>query len=585
MTEQELYAQYLKETGQSQDNEAELYQQYLRETGQSAERTDVANEMPAFLSVADRAILKNFSNSPKASLAYLKNKYPDKQFKLEGDEVIARASATEPWGRLDPQPTSVMDFIKDLPQDALDIAYDVPAGVAQGIATTAGAAGGAIAGAPAGGVGAVPGAYIGGALASGASGAALEAGRQGIGKALGIPQELDGGQIATTGAVGLVTPGITGIGKVKGIEKPLTGLAGKAWEYTGAPATKWLQSKATGINKDSIKYFSDNIPDMLKMKNGGVTETAQSSMNKLNEGVKSYENKLGQNVANSIKQAGQEVDITPAKAVYLEAKQKLEQGLFRNDAEASQLKAIVNDFESATSPFFKQGFEVPNSVDPELAMKMQQDLKGSAKFWKGVTNDPTSQAKESAARRSWSGFNEAFSKATDGSSQQAKDAYSGFKRVQDVLPDFDNPENFGDTQKFINTMSNLDNPNKVVLKETIDNMAKDGVVDMRPDIQKLKAWKEFYGNPWTQGLVRKGALTGVGASVGSLAGYQTGGGYSGAAIGGGTGAAIGAALSSPAALSAYLRSTGAINNASQYAKPYLAPSVNQWMLLRSQEEQ
>lgn len=254
MNEQELYAQYLKETGAtqapaSQPSDQELYQQYLAEQKQGDQ---VVNEMPEGLQ--GRFTYKNFGADPVASFAYLEKQNPDFELKKDKDgEVLARKRGTQTWGRLDPKG---FDW-----RDLTDVAYDVPAALAQGAATAAsGLAGGAVSG----GVGAIPAAMAGGA----GSGAALEGVRQTIGKAMGIEDNYSGRDLGIAAGIGAASPLLLGTGasaagamaKSAGSEaaaKELLasqrGLLGRGYDAAAGYVGPKLGSFVSGENPEVIK--------------------------------------------------------------------------------------------------------------------------------------------------------------------------------------------------------------------------------------------------------------------------------------------------------------------------------------------
>lgn len=180
-------------------------------TGSSAAGEEIpgagtfVEEMHPDIAPGDRAVVKNLSNSPEASLGYLKKKYPSLSFKTVDDRIFAKGD-NGAYYALDPEPQDFKSFAKDLPNDLSDLAYDVPAGVVQGGAEALGGAAGALATFPSG-AGAVPAAMAAGAAAGGG----LEAFRQKLGQMLGIDQEVNAKDVGISAGLGALVPGLMGV--------------------------------------------------------------------------------------------------------------------------------------------------------------------------------------------------------------------------------------------------------------------------------------------------------------------------------------------------------------------------------------
>lgn len=269
-TDQELYQQYLQETGQNQDD---LYRQYLEETGQvnakpATPPTDkVVNEMPEGLE--GRFVYKNFGADPVAAFNYLEKQNPDFELKKDSKgEILARKRGTETWGRLDPKG---FDW-----RDLTDVAYDVPAAVAQGAATAASGIAGGAATLPTGGWGAIPAAMAG----SGASGTALEGVRQTIGRALGIEDNFSADEAKLAAVTGTLSPLLFGTGAgtkealkyaakegladdaARALLKSQSGVAGKAYDKAAGYVGPKIASLVSGENSKVIKKAAEMLPEI-----------------------------------------------------------------------------------------------------------------------------------------------------------------------------------------------------------------------------------------------------------------------------------------------------------------------------------
>jgi hypothetical protein len=523
---------------------------------------EIEQKMPDFISWKDRAIVKNFANSPQASLKYMQLRYPNAEFKLDANgEVIGREKGQTKWGQLDPSTMGAMELLRD----AGDIAYDVGGAIAQGAATTAGAA----AGLPLGGVGAL----ATGSAASAASGAAIEAARQQAGKELGIPQEVSGEDVALSGAVGAI-PLLTGVGKVGG--RNIRGALGAVWDKTGKPVVTKMQSMATGIPAKNITTLNNNMDELTTLKKQGLTPYLEDIGQRSSEIMQAEKTRLGKAVPEALEQAGQNIDISEAQAVYKEALTRLNNNDYVNDNEKRALMKVVMDFKKH---FSKDDVFMFGQQSPKDAFKLQQSLKDSAKFYSQPQNlKQDSGAVRKASQEGYHGLNRAFARATDSASTKAKADYADFMNIDETLPDFEDP------QKVFNALTSLDSDKKIVQRETLNRLKDQGPLDLSQDIDKLNAWKSFYGDTGSN-IMRQAPLAGVGGSVGGLVGYNTEGGLSGATAGGLIGAGLGGALGNRKALELYLRANRGSQNAANYTKPYLSPAVNQWLLLQQQEEE
>lgn len=136
----------------------------------------------------ERWNMKNFAANPGKAKNYLRSLGYEVANFGSGFNFAVRMPGEQAWKVVDPPlgHGGVGEFVKDM----TDLTSDVLGGFLTGAATTAGAVGG------------IPGA----AAAGAGAGAATEAGRQGIGSALGIPDNTDAGQIATVGALSGALP-------------------------------------------------------------------------------------------------------------------------------------------------------------------------------------------------------------------------------------------------------------------------------------------------------------------------------------------------------------------------------------------
>lgn len=190
--------------------------EFLRSRQSVEPAMDVSSEAA---DLSGRFAVKNFGGDLSTQVEYLKSRNPNMEIQISPDkEIIAKGKNDTQWKKLDASGwTQYFTDPGELISDATDLAYDVGSGALQSAATAAGGIAGA---AGTFGLGAPSGA----ALAGGASGAGLEALRQGIGNVLGTASGTDGLNIGLAGATGAVMPKIFGSGATpKQLDKALSG--------------------------------------------------------------------------------------------------------------------------------------------------------------------------------------------------------------------------------------------------------------------------------------------------------------------------------------------------------------------------
>lgn len=292
---------------------------------------NVLNETHPEISWADRMLVKNFGNSPDATVQYLQKEHPDFEVRLDKDmDVELRKKGEKDWRRLDPKGFDMADVT--------DIGYDVGAGALQGMATGAAALGGTAVGTPALGLAA-------GMGASGASGAALEGVRQGIGGMLGVNQEADLAQVGMAGLVGTVTPAILGTG-VKGAAK---GLIPKAWSMAKNEIAPRVNFILGGQNPEIAKVAAKNLKIIQQADNDPelALELGKKFHDTLDSAVQAKRQELGQALGANVEgaqAAGVEIPTASVKAPFLALRDELAQQAERAPNEINKGKlAYVDD--------------------------------------------------------------------------------------------------------------------------------------------------------------------------------------------------------------------------------------------------
>jgi hypothetical protein len=588
------------------------WSKYQDKTGVVADFVDKLSPdqvQPEWISTGERMIAKNLAQSPQKQMEYLKQEHPDKEFAVNANQqVLVKDKGAGKWQVLDPD-TGFFSDPAEFAKDAGDMLYDIPAGIAQGVATTAGAVGGTLVGGPGAGT------MAGASAASGASGATLEALRQKLGNVLGIPQEVDGSQVAMSGAVGLAAPLMFGAGKASSgavaklaanlgigedaaramIEKGSRGLVERGYDVATRKVAPSLLSAATGVDSDAIKYYGANPNRMQEIKAHGISETAQNLSDKVTGYVSKQKDVLGKDIQQMMEDAGQQVDIsaakaswkkkiadaeatavTPADKSYVDAMKQQYQKYFGLETEVAPEQGA---YDFVTGKFSKNTTELPDQIDATKAFDVQKKLKDAAKF--DISADTAKKnAQTEGARSAYGDLNEAFVNATDGASKKAKDKYAKLIDLSEQIE-----PKFEDAQSAINTSTGLETKGRTVLKEKLQKLADSGDLDVTPELKQIRAYNEFYGPEKTS----KPPLAAVLGSLGTLAGYNLNGGYAGAAVGGMAGAAAGSALGNRGLLEKLIKAGYGAEEAARLVQPSVgygavANSVP-WMLLKPQEKQ
>lgn len=227
---------------------------------------DIVEEMHEDISAADRAIVKNLSQSPEKSAAYLKRNNPQLDTRVWDGRVLVKSKGQKQWKTLDPDTGF---FSSDFLYDVGDVAYDVASGVGEGAALVG-------AGLTTGG--------LGGVAAGAAAGAGSEALRQKLGQFAGIDQDVDMGDVATVGALSGAIP-LAGKGLKAGYGAAKT---------TAKGATKYL----AGVSEDMLQRMGkEGAEDALqKVEQEGVgnlmEDWAQSIKGRANSIIDTYENSV-----------------------------------------------------------------------------------------------------------------------------------------------------------------------------------------------------------------------------------------------------------------------------------------------------
>lgn len=483
-----------------------------------------------------RFVAKNFAVSPEASMGYLRSKLPEGSDVREiRGQIGVKLPGETTWKALDPDTGAISS---DILGDLGDVAYDVGSGAVQGAATGLGAAGGA----------------LGMAAAGGASGAGLEALRQKIGSALGIPNNEDNSQIALAG----------GLGAALG---PAEKLVGAGYNLAKSKVGPKMAEMASGVPAKVWKDFaqnSDRVVDLAKdpAKSLALVDDIKDTV------VGSYQRQLGaagKEIEGALAQASQDgaqVDISPIKKALRDKISRAEAIAKENPTPASlqkldDLKAVERQYfihENTTPQMgLVSATYTPDKVSPDLAFRLKEQLRELASPVPGAA----SKLKNPSDKEIMNFGNTAMKDITG----QMTKAVPGLERANarySTLMDEAGAVNqaFKDAPTTAATARNLDSQSKKVLKERLSKtLSPDEVSGLQDKLQALQT-QAYLGDPASLPLSGLGStstsrtvpMSILGGSLGTLAGYKMGGGYAGAAVGGALGAKLGSAAGSPATI-------------------------------------
>lgn len=463
------------------------------------------------VSWSQRAVVKNFSNSPEASAAYLNKEGFETEIK-DGN-IYVRKPGEKDFKAVDP---SGFDL-----QDITDLGYDIPSGIASGIATAAGGIGGAVFG---GGVGAVPGAMAAGAGSS----AGLEALRQKLGQYAGIPQEISGRDIAISGAIGAASPLLFGTGATAAqIAK-----AGISPQSQRSLVTKGIEKAfpyaanvASGVPTKAVETYIKRTPEVNALIKEGP-DAAANVADGLSASIKDQffakKKEIGEKLASNVKGSQ---NVIPTNKIFQPLEDRL-QALVQSErsltpdgqAEIEALRAEITGM--------KEG--LPELISPSTAWELKDQLKDksnlqavtgtfNARYGKGATG--AEKALSDAAKKSYDVVNNELSSAAGNSGLNKE--YTQMSRLQEKLQKY-----FKDAETTERTLLSLDKQSKGSARKTVESLDEAvGDTGVRDTADLLESYKYFQdpellpiSSGGTTSTSRTGGLSGVFGAAGSLFG-------------------------------------------------------------------
>jgi len=620
-SEQELYQQYLKETGTKPSEEA-LYQQYLHETGASpqAAQSDTIDEMHPDIKFTDRLAVKALGNDTDSSLRYLQKQNPNLQFRNVDGDIQAKKPDEQQWRKLDP---SKLDL-----QDIADLAWDIPAGVAQGVAT----AGAGLLGAPAGGVGAIPAAMAG----SAASGTGLEAIRQGLGKYFGINDEVSGKDLALTAGTSALSPLLFGTGAgakdiaksaiksgldQKAIEASQRGLLGRGYDAVAGYVGPKIGSLLSGQDSKLLKTAA-GMTDELKVADISpepITQRLDDASQAVTGAIRNMSDEAGKGIENTVKTLdaqGAVIKTAPIVKPLEDAIQKLKSdgmGTESNKELIDQLQGLIDkhfkvktevpvELNPVQSLMVKIGAEkppapkvvtqMPEAINASNANQLYFDLKGLSDS-AGVNFNNLGTAKGAVSgvnvndSRTANALLKAMTEAKNSVKQLARDTdpklgqefdnlHSQYSILQGFKSDFQKASSSEEAFQRLLAKSNNDAPTEKLVK----NLKNISGVDLPKVSREVQALRTFRKPSPDAVSIRGGTSTSrtvplalAGGALGYYAGQNSGGEYS-PYLAAAAGSFAGSKAASPAALRAIMTANRAARRA-----PVTAPGVamQQWL--------
>lgn len=528
---------------------------------------NIINE-PADIPWQQRAAVKNFGGSVDEQVAYLKSIPGNENLEISSfdNEVIARKKGEQNWKKLDPTGvTSAGEAIQDL----LDVGYDVTAGTLSGLAT---AKSGLLGGVATGGVGAIPAAMAGGAAAS----AGLEAIRQKIGQRLGAAGETDKRSLILSGALGAASPLLFGVGAGKGqiqsalsqpgaigkilkktklgfvkeagpteaqaalakgvLEQSQKGILGKGTDkllsmVSGAAPAKTITEAKKELKKPIIdfmakvvdidpaeKYTAQEMSEAL-VKQDKLVGFGDAVAGEIQTKMKSVADELSARYTRALENANASFNVTELGDDLLK-----EIDLLKN-SESKNLKDLGETAQNIYDEFFAGAAETGAPL--VLGPAETQRLLGSMKKFIKVAESPLTLDKRGTNQKILSKFVGQATKKLDDDfygklaevpeGKNLRELYKEHKEFfRELYPKFE------DTESAVRTINSINNKNKAVLRNTIQQFdtkyMKDSPVKIM-DMANLADVAKYFGDPSLEAISSGGATsTGKILSAGELAG-------------------------------------------------------------------
>lgn len=567
------------------------------------------NEMHPDIQAKDRFFAKNLASNPAAVEAFLKKRYPEHEITTGPDGTVMIRSQSDIKKGLKPKvldPSGFPSSLSEAAQDVTDVGYDV----ARGVGTTAASTSAAL-----GTLAAVPGAGVGlalpaGAAAAGAAGTSIDAARQLLGKAVGIPQDFSGTEALKEGGIDALSTLLFGSGMGKeAIKKVLVekygqqaaedllkkygrtitdagkGLPGKGWSLIQDKITPKIGETVSGVQADILRNARDNADALREWGKKSKTGAYQGVVNSVKENTNALKQEILDEEQKVYGKMEGRIPIQPLKDEFLKYKAKLD-----------------NLYKETKSPFYKDQSEIVQermdaffpSVEPvntgilgptgapimsvkegpkdlslatanALKRSIQKDLDAFAKYnaeriktsgRSGTSIDnELAMVGQSVGRK----INELSDKATDGASAKVRNEWQ--KHISTV-DDFD--KKFGNPEDAEKTLLSLRGPKTAQLQERVAEFDKKYGTNLMETAKTAQAERVVSNAPifhqsasGVTATLRGGTMGGLGFGIGYQLGQNAGEGQrSSGLIGASIGAPVALALTSPRAMMKYAKMGG-----------------------------
>ncbi len=547
MNEQELDRLLLESQNNQPVSESDLDALLLGNAG-----GQIVEEMHPDVSKVDRALIKNFGNDDQASVGFLKQKYPGMDIQTRDGRILMKQPGERDFKVLDPD-TGFLSM--DMLNDASDIVYDVGAGVGEGAAFAAG----------------LPAAGVGGLATGAAAGVGLETLRQGIGKYLGVNDEVQMDDIAMAGAGGAI-PVVAG-GLSRGAYKALKKAAPSVGSYF------------TGVSKKTLQNLPKHMDTLDDITNAGqATQFIDDTVQGVSGTIKGTKQAYGKQLENLAADAPGTGSIRPTLAMVddkidelkrlsdsgevpsaideIDALEELKREIFSNR------KVLDNGVEEFTS--------IPEDVGGTALHKLKQSLAERAKFSNKAIDVPSprkaiaNKTVERTAKEAVGLVDESLGNLVGEAWKLGNSKYKEVLQLQKEIAPF-----FKDSYSAVRAMRGLSRKDKDILYRNIQKLDEYAnqlgkPINLEDRIKQFEIYSVFK-NPDITPLMHQqsgnppaSALMGT---LGALGGYKMGAGYTGAALGGSLGSLIGNFVGAPGLALKATKLAPTLNKASSWGGP------------------
>jgi hypothetical protein len=342
-----------------------------------------------------------------------------------------------------------------------------------------------------------------------------------------------------------------------------------------------------------LKAYSNPVTreGIDELATGGKTQFTDDLVQRIRAGLNREKKTVGKALGDSIDQANEMVNLSKAKAPiknYSEEIMSSKKVLNPLDKEAadsgrSVFRQVFGDAENVDQ-------EIPDLVSASRAFELQDQLRDFSDLRRvsGGVNpryannaSAAEKALSDKAAESYRAVGQELDRVTSGAAPELKKQYKELIDIQDTLAPLVRTD-----QSAYNTFKGMDNPGKVMFKESLEKLAGKTGENYSDDIVKLQAADYFGSGSWTPKSIggtvstsRTVPATAIGGVIGGRIGAGFGMPYLGAAIGIGAGGAS----ASPQALKYLIRNTDGVRAIANQAgkgmdKQYVTPVVRETLM-------